>query len=74
MWIVAEIHTSDECPIIKDMQKFINKEDAVKLALRIVKENEPPDNDARILEDLEDNGLYYPEKHSEWSVQIQQLI
>ena len=43
---------------------------ATEHAVKLIMEQEPPDDEATVRKELADEGFYRPEKYAEWSVSI----
>lgn len=60
-------------PQVASVQEFPNWADAVTAAVQIAKENDAPDSEDTIRNELFLDGVYTPEKHAEWAVIIHKL-
>lgn len=71
--MIAVIHImSGKHPYPASVELFKDDDEkaATDAAVRLILEQEPPDDEAAIRKELAEEGTYRPEKYSEWSVSV----
>ena len=64
---------NEDYPQVLDVQAFKEKGPALDLAVRLALEQGATDDEECVRQELEDDGLYIPEKYSQWSVSVAQV-
>ncbi len=67
MFWVAKL-TTDNHPVVADMKHTATKEEALTEGVALALDYDAPDDEEAIRTTLDEEGVYIPHKHAEWSI------
>jgi len=70
-WVAAL--ANDKYPNVQQIRQFDSRDEALTWAVQLVKEIGTVESLEQIVEELEEDGHYRPEKYSDWSVAFGQF-